>query len=63
MTVSCGVVAFKRLDLEDEAERGNMIKVYKIVKVVGKVNAELLLTETLQYLNYGTLDETGWESV
>lgn len=40
-----------------------MIKVYKIMKVVGKVNIEVLLTETLQYQNYRTLDETGWESV
>lgn len=40
-----------------------MIKVYKIMKLVGKVNAELLLTETLQYQNYRTLGETGWELV
>lgn len=43
--------------------RGNVIKIYKIVKAVGKVNAELLLTENLQYQNYRTLDKTGWESV
>jgi len=40
-----------------------MIRVYKVMKMVGKVNAELSLSETLQCQNYRTLDETGWESV
>ena len=40
-----------------------MMKVYKMMKLVAKANAELLLTETLQYQNYRTLDETGWELV
>lgn len=41
-----------------EADWGNMIKVYKVMNVVGKVNTELLLTEILQYQYCRTLGET-----